>query len=183
MITLVPSSFSSLVHSLFITWLCLLVWLTVPGYCGIQDPRIPCRLRPRILLVESRERLDHNWWKRNCIWFQKAMNARMSTTKWRSIEMWSTLPSHLLPRSDLIASLLIQYHSNSWNLIVFNVTFIKFVEYVQLLFYSKLNKSLLSNLQQFKICNPFFQRHARSKWKISVVVQFYCWFKFYYPLF
>ena len=60
MITLVPSSFSSLAHSLFITWLCLQVWLTVLGYCEIQDPRIACRLRPRILPAESRERLDHN---------------------------------------------------------------------------------------------------------------------------
>ena len=155
MITLVPSSFSSLVHSLFITWLCLLVWLTVPGYCGIQDPRIPCRLRPRILPVENRERLDHSWWQRNYIWFQKAMNPRMSTTKWWSIATWPTLPSHLLPRSDLIFSLLIQYHSNPLNLVVFNVTFILFVEYVQLHFYSQLNESLLSNLQQL-VCKPFF---------------------------
>ena len=36
------------------------MWLTVPGYRGIQDPRISCRLRPRILPAESRERLDHN---------------------------------------------------------------------------------------------------------------------------
>ena len=137
MITLVPSSFSSLVHSLFITWLCLLVWLTVPGYCGIQDPRITCRLiRPRILPVENREGIDHNWCQRNCIWFQKAMNARMSTTKCLSIEMWPILASHLLPRSDLLFLLLIQYHWNLLNLIVFNGTFILFVEYVQLHIYS-----------------------------------------------
>ena len=69
--------------------------------------------------------------------------------------MWPTLPSHLLPRSDLIFSLLIQYHSNPLNLVVFNVTFILFVEYVQLHFYSQLNESLLSNLQQL-VCKPFF---------------------------
>ena len=81
--------------------------------------------------------------------------------------------SHLLPRSDLIASLLVQYDTNPWNLFVLNVTFILFVEYVQLYFYSKLKESL----------KPFYQRHARSKWNINVAVQFYRCFKVYFRLF
>ena len=81
--------------------------------------------------------------------------------------------SHLLPRSDLIASLLVQYDTNPWNLFVFNVTFILFVEYVQLYFYSKLKESLKS----------FYQRHARSKWNINVAIQFYRWIKVYFRLF
>jgi len=176
MITLVPSSSSSLAHSLCITWLCLQVWLTVLGYCGIQDPRIPCRLRPRIPPVENRERLDHSQrlvkdtllfdFKRR--WTQECQPQNDGV--WR---LWPTLPSHFLPRSDLIASLLVQYDKNPWNLIVFNVTFILFVEYVELYFYSKLKESL----------NPFFQRHARSKWNINVAVQFYRWLKVYFRLF
>ena len=82
-------------------------------------------------------------------------------------------PTHLRPRSDLIASLLVQYDTNPWNLIVFNVTLILFVEYVQLYFYSNLKESL----------KPFFQRHARSKWNINVTVQFYRWLKVYFRLF
>ena len=77
--------------------------------------------------------------------------------KLQSIDIWPTLPSHSLPqKSDLISSLLVKYHWNPWNLIVFNVTFILFVEYVHSHFYSKLNESLLSNLQQL-ICKPFFK--------------------------
>ena len=65
--------------------------------------------------------------------------------------MWPTHPSHYPPppkKGDLISSLLLQYHSNPGNLIVFNATFILFVEHVHSHFYSKLNESLLSNLQQ-----------------------------------
>ena len=176
MITLVPSSFFSLAHSLFTTWLCLQGWLTVLGYCGLQDPRIPCRLRPRILPAESRELLDHNHGlpeNKKFFYFYKAMNARMLTRTCGVSRLWPTLSSHLLPRSDLIFSLLVQYDTNPWNLIVFNVTFILFVEYVQLYFYSKLKESL----------KPFFQRQARSKWNIHVAVQFYRWLKVYFRLF
>ena len=139
MITLVPSSYSSLAHSLFITWLCLQVWLTVLVYCRIQDPRIACRLRPRILPAESRELLDHKHglpedknvsdFKRR--WTQECQPEHDGV--WR---LSPTLPSHLHPRSDLITSLLVQYDTNPWNRIVFNVTLILFVEYVQLYFHS-----------------------------------------------
>ena len=176
MITLVPSSFSSLAHSLFITWLCLQVWLTVLGYCGIQDPRIACRLRPRILPAESRELLDHNHGlpeDKNVCDFKRRWTQEYQPEHDGVWRLWPTLPSHLLPRSDLIASLLVQYDTNPWNLIVFNVTFIPFVEYVQLYFYSKLKESL----------KPFFQRHARSKWNINVAIQFYRWIKVYFRLF
>ena len=147
MITLVPSSFFSLVHSLFITWLCLLVWLTVPGYRGIQDPRISCRLRPRILATESRERLDHNQGlaeDKNVSDFKRRWTQECQPQNDGVWRLWPILPSHPLPQSDLIALLLVQNHSNPWILIVFNVTFILFVEYLQPHFYSKRDESLMS---------------------------------------
>ena len=130
------------------------MWLTVLGYCGIHDPRIPCRLRPRILLLKSRERLDHNQGlvKDTLYLILTSDEHKNVEHKLQSIEMWPTLPSPAPQGSDLISSLLQQYHSNPGNLIVF----ILFVEYVHSPFYSKLNLSLLSNLQQL-ICKPFFK--------------------------
>ena len=115
--------------SLFITWLCRQVWLPVLGYCEIHDPRIPCRLRPRILSAESRERLNHNQGlaEDNNVLLKSDAEYKNVYHELQSIEMWPTLPSHYPPppkKGDLISSLLLQYHSNPGNLIVFTVKYV-----------------------------------------------------------